>query len=63
MMKEFRGLHGLMGSRATRGHVSHRIGETLGGSELTIHLIDESTLTDAQTFDRAIQRRIVARLC
>ena len=44
-----------MGSRATRGHVSHRIGETLGGSELTIHLIDARTLSDARAFDRAIQ--------
>ena len=43
--------------------MSHIIGETLGGSELTIHLVEERTLTDAQTFDRAIQSRIVARMC
>ena len=34
---------------------SHRIGETLGGSQLTIHLVDARTLTDARAFDRAIQ--------
>ena len=43
--------------------MSHGIGEALGRSELTIHLIDERTLTDAQTFDKAIQNKIVARMC